>query len=348
MSDRTGADYPSPAMRVRLTGLLALALLAAACGGASGQTRNPLDNLPSDSAIRTNVTKASAPKPAEFPAAGGKTLQELSQTMSAGPSLAMASSQFDTGSDRVAFGVIGHDGRPVYGPTALYVAANPGAPASGPFVAPADVLLTDKRYRSKQAATAADPFVAVYGATSVPFPKSGRYAVLAATKAANGKLTGSGTTISVSTPAQDPIPRVGEMAPKVHTDTVATAKGDVSRIDTRDPPDDMHKVDFADVVGSKPVALLFATPQLCQSRVCGPVTDIAYQMEAKYGSDMDFIHQEVYVDNNPAKGLRDPLKRFGLHSEPWLFVVNKQGRITARLEGSIGVRQFEAAVKTGL
>jgi hypothetical protein len=29
-------------------------------------------------------------------------------------------------------------------------------------------------------------------------------------------------------------------------------------------------------------------------------------------------------------------------------VVNKQGRITARLEGSIGVQQFEAAVKSGL
>jgi hypothetical protein len=110
----------------------------------------------------------------------------------------------------------------------------------------------------------------------------------------------------------------------------------------------MHKVDFADVVGKKPVALLFATPQLCQSRVCGPVTDIEYQMEAKYGSEMDFIHQEVYVDNNPTKGLREPLKQFGLRSEPWLFVVNRQGRITARLEGSIGVRQFEAAIKTGL
>jgi hypothetical protein len=138
------------------------------------------------------------------------------------------------------------------------------------------------------------------------------------------------------------------MAPKVHTDTLAGAGGDVRKIDTRDPPDDMHKVDFADVVGHKPVALLIATPQLCQSRVCGPVTDIAYQMEAKYGSQMDFIHQEVYVDNNPAKGLRKPLQQFGLRTEPWLFVVNKQGRITARLEGSIGVRQFEAAVKSGL
>src|SRR5689334_13411957 len=333
----------------RLSGLLLAALAVAACGGSSGGSgRDPVQNVPSDNGIRAAVQGASSPAKSDFPAAKGKSLQELSQQLTAGPQVAMASSQFDTGPNRIAFGVIGQDGRPVYGPTALYVAPRPGAPAEGPYVAPADVLLTDARYRSKQAATAADPFVAVYGARGVPFAKSGRYAVLAATKQPNGKLAGSGTTITVAPASQDPIPRVGQKAPKVHTDTLASAGGDVRKIDTRDPPDDMHKVDFADVVGKKPVALLFATPQLCQSRVCGPVTDIAYQMEAKYGSQMDFIHQEVYVDNTPAKGLRKPLQQFGLRTEPWLFVVNKQGRITARLEGSIGVRQFEQAVKSGL
>jgi hypothetical protein len=336
-------------MRVRLPGLLALAAVLAACGSAANRpTRDPSLNLPTDNGIRAAVQKASDPTPAQFPSPSGKTLQQLASSLKAGPSLAMASSQFDSGAiNRMAFGVIGQDGRPIYGPTAIYVAKSPNAPAKGPYPAPADVLLTDARYRSKQAATAADPFVAVYGAPKVPFAKSGRYAVLAATKS-GGKVLGAGGTINVSTKAQDPIPKVGQMAPKVHTDTLATAKGVVSRIDTRDPPDDMHKVDFADVIGKKPVALLFATPQLCQSRVCGPVTDIEYQMEAKYGREMDFIHQEVYVDNTPAKGLREPLKQFGLRSEPWLFVVNKQGRITARLEGSIGVRQFEAAVKSGL
>ena len=119
----------------------------------------------------------------------------------------------------------------------------------------------------------------------------------------------------------------------MHTDTLETAKGDVAKIDTRVPPSDMHAVDFADVVGKKPVALLFSTPQLCQSRVCGPVTDMELQMKSKYGDQMDFIHQEVYVNNEINKGLRQPLKEFNLASEPWLFVVNAKGVITARLEG---------------
>jgi hypothetical protein len=110
----------------------------------------------------------------------------------------------------------------------------------------------------------------------------------------------------------------------------------------------MHKVDFADVVGKKPVALLFSTPQLCASRVCGPVTDMELQMQSKYGDKMTFIHQEVWQDNDTSKGLREPLRQFNLPTEPWLFVVNAKGVITARLEGSIGVQQFEDAVKSGL
>jgi hypothetical protein len=63
---------------------------------------------------------------------------------------------------------------------------------------------------------------------------------------------------------------------------------------------------------------------------------------------VEFIHQEVYEKNDPKKGLREPLKRLNLATEPWLFVVNKQGRITARLEGSFGLAAFEKALKTGL
>ncbi|WP_028059068.1 hypothetical protein [Candidatus Solirubrobacter pratensis] len=327
--------------------VLALALfLAAACGGSKASS-DPVQSVPDDNGVRAAVQNASAPAKGEFPSAAGKSLEQLANTIKAGPQLAMASSVFTVGQNRIAFGVIANDGVPVYGQTALYVAPSPDKPAEGPFTAPADVLLTEKRYRSKQAALTSDPFYAVYGA-HVPFSKSGRYAVLSATKTSGGALTGATATVDVVAKSADPIPEVGTKAPKVHTDTLASAKGDVTKIDTRQPPSDMHAVDFADVVGKKPVALLFSTPQLCQSRVCGPVTDIALQMKSSYGDRMDFIHQEVYVDNNAQKGLRKPLLEFHLQTEPWLFVVNKQGIITARLEGSIGVRAFENAVKTGL
>ncbi|RKQ93653.1 hypothetical protein C8N24_3524 [Solirubrobacter pauli] len=336
----------------RFVALLAavLALLVAACGGGGtpDEPKDPVQNVPEESGAREKVKVAVAPDEAEFPTADGKTLEQLASTMTAGPSLGMATSIFTTGEpSRMAFGVIGADGKPVYGPTAIYIAPTPTDPAEGPFVAPADVLLTDARYRSKQAATEQDPFAAIYAA-NVKFPKRGQYAVLSATKGADGKLIGATGQVQVSTAAADPIPQVGDKAPKVETDTLETTKGNQEILDTRVPPSDMHEVSFADVAGKEPVALLFATPQLCASRVCGPVADIALQLQAKYGKQMKFIHQEVYVDNDVSKGLREPLREFNLPSEPWLFVVDKSGKITARLEGSIGVQQFEDAIKTGL
>jgi uncharacterized MAPEG superfamily protein len=325
--------------------LVAASALLAGCGG--GASTDPTQSVPKTGGLQQRIRGASAPQRATFPKVKARTLQQVADSVGAsGASVALASSQIDVGTDRLAFGVIDDQGQPVYGQTAVYVAPRPNKRAAGPFLAPADVLLTQPRYRSKQAALAGDPFAAVYAA-QVSFPRPGKWDVLVTTLH-GGKLSAATAQVDVSPASADPIPRVGEHAPKVETDTMADARGNVANIDTRIPPDDMHKVSFSDVVGKKPVALLFATPQLCQSRVCGPVTDIAVQMEAKYGRRMAFIHQEVYKDNNPRRGLREPLIRFHLRTEPWLFVVNRQGIITARLEGSIGVRAFEQAIKTGL
>ena len=225
----------------------------------------------------------------------------------------MAGSVYTKGENRFAFGIIDSDGKAIYGPSAIYVAPAPNQPAQGPFAAPADVLLTQARYRSKQAATETDPFAAIYAA-QVKFSAPGTWAVLVMTRS-GGRLVGAPMRIQVKTKAQDTIPDVGESAPKVATDTLESLKGDKDLLDTRDPKTDMHS-NFADAVGKKPVALLFATPQLCVSRVCGPVADIALQMKAKYGKRMTFIHQEVWADNQLNSALRPPLQAFHVETEP--------------------------------
>jgi hypothetical protein len=329
----------------RASAVLACLTLAACGGGTSEPPADPIAQVPDTPGLREAVREAQTPDAASFPSAKGKTLQQLADLVRSGPQAALATSVLTKGENRFTFGVIGQDGKPIYGPTAVYLAPSPGEPAQGPFVAPADILLTQDRYKSKQAATEADPFAAVYAAR-VKFPAAGRFAVLVATRS-DGFLVGAPTQVEVKTKAAVKVPDVGEPAPRVATDTLDTVKGDERLLDTRDPPSDMH-ADFADVVGRKPVALLFATPQLCASRVCGPVADIALQLRAKYGKRMEFIHQEVWVDNDQQKGLRAPLQAFNVPTEPWLFVVDERGRITARLEGSFGVEAFEAAVKTAL
>ena len=331
---------------LRRVALVALVLAVAGCGGDGDPdaSEDPVARVPS--ALQEKVRAARDPRPSEVPAAEGKTLQRLADGLGGGPEMGLASSVFVAGREnRVAFGMIDENAGFLYGKTALYVARRPNARAKGPYGAPADVLVTDAPYRSRQAATESDPFAAVYSA-QVPLGKPGSYAVLAVTLI-DGDPVGAASEIDVITAAQDKVPAVGEPAPRVQTDTVASAGGDIEAIDTRRPTSDMH-ADFSKVVGSKPVALLFATPQLCQSRVCGPVVDVALQQRARYGDEVEFIHQEVYTDNDPSKGLRKPLQQFNLPTEPWLFVVGEDGRITARLEGSFGLDAVERALKTAL
>jgi hypothetical protein len=253
---------------------------------------------------------------------------------------------YTVGDNRLAFGVIDPTSGFVYGKTAVYVADRPGAKARGPFPAPADLLVTDPAYRSATAAGEDDVFAAVYE-TQVRLNRPGRASILAVTRIGD-KLAGASAQLNVVEPARDRIPRPGERPPAISTDTVQSVGGDIASIDTRRPHDDMHDTDFADVIGREPVALLFATPALCASKVCGPVVDIAAQLKAGYGDRVQFIHQEVYAGNDPAKGLRAPLRRFALRSEPWLFVFDRSGRVTARLEGSFGFAAFERALKSAL
>ena len=334
-------------MKRQVTALaVAVGLAIAGCGGGDDAPEDPVAQVPTG--LQENVREARDPRVSDFPATGGKTLQALANAIGGGgPEMGLASSVFVAGQpNRLAFGVIDSNAGFIYGKSAIYIARTPDSPAKGPYVAPADVLVTEAPYRSQQAATEADPFAAIYAA-QVPFGKPGKYVVMAVTLV-NGKPVAAPQQVQVVTPAQDKIPEAGEPAPKVETETVASAGGDVEAIDTRRPTSDMHKVSFADVVGKKPVALLFATPQLCQSRVCGPVVDVALQLRAKYGDRVDFIHQEVYTDNDPQKGLRKSLQEFNLQTEPWLFVVGEDGTITARLEGSFGQGAVEAALKTAL
>lgn len=332
--------------RVNRFACACVALLLAGCGASEDRDRARAPLAESSAALREQLQGATRSQASDFPAARGRSLRSVADVATAGTEVAMAGTVFTPGENRLAFGVIHPESGFVYGKTAVYVADSPDAKARGPFPAPADLLVTDPAYRSQTAATSDDVFAAVYE-TFVRFRRPGKQSILVLTRV-GGNLVGATSEITVVPTARDRIPRVGERPPAIETDTLESAAGDVASIETRLPPDDMHDVAFADVIGRKPVALLFATPALCASRVCGPVVDIALQLKTTYGERVQFIHQEVFVDNKPEKGLRAPLRAFALETEPWLFVFDRRGRVTARLEGSFGFDAVERALRSAL
>jgi hypothetical protein len=109
----------------------------------------------------------------------------------------------------------------------------------------------------------------------------------------------------------------------------------------------MHAADFADVLGRKPVVLVFATPQLCQTRVCGPVVDVAAQVRSET-KGVEFIHQEIYNENDLNKGFRPQVGAWRLPTEPWIFLIGADGRVKERFEGAVSVDELQRAVDADL
>ncbi len=282
--------------------LSACGFLLASCGG--GDDDGSALNERGGSAFDRAVAAAQKVSASDFPAPGRQTLSDLGKTVGE-VQLGLATMEFTPGKNRLAFGVLTSDNSSfIYGKSAVYIARTPEEVPEGPFPAPADPLVVEPAFRSRTAAAEKDSIAAIYAAEVDLRP--GRYAVLAVTKTPQG-LVGGGTFIRVK--RSSPVPAVGDRPPPIETETVASAAGNIESIETRIPEDDMHEESFADVIGKKPVVLLMATPALCQTRVCGPVTDIAAQLQKEYGDKATFIHQEVYEDNKVQNGLREPLRK---------------------------------------
>jgi hypothetical protein len=351
------------ALATTLCLLVLLVLTLAGCGGGSDDS--------SDSASTSEASRP-APPASAFPSAKGKTLGEVLEAAD-GPStlvISPAARAFYRGQSRYPFGVFERDRTQVPdAEVALYFARVPGRKAGagdkfsaaagspsakdterraldqqavGPFPARVESMQTQPAFQAQTTTSDPDAASVVY-VTDFDFPADGEWRIGALIKQ-DEELT-SALLPSAIVGGFKKIPQAGQKAPLIHTPTASDAGGDLSKITTRIPPDTQNKVDYADVLGKEPIVLLFATPQFCESRVCGPVVDVAEQVKQLYGDKVAFIHMEIYEDNDPSKSVRPQVSAFHLPSEPWLFAIGRDGRIRAEIEGAFGVEELTRVVK---
>jgi hypothetical protein len=335
---------------------LAFGAVLGGCGGSSASSNTSTTSQPEATATQpgpptsgpppavSELPAAEHPHAGQFPAIHGRTLTELARLVHSSAQFGAATGTFTPGTRRVAFALTTTSGAFIYAPTVVYLATSPSSHnVIGPFAAPADPTGVAPQYRSKQNAGPGG-IQAIYSA-QLPLSRAGTFTLLTLTRTSHGLIGAPG---EVAVAKSSPIPDVGQRPPDIATDTPSSVQGNLALLTTRLPPDDMHAVSFNQVLGKRPIALLFSTPQLCTSRVCGPVTDVAVSLEHEFAGRIAFIHEEVYVDNNPSKGLRPQMKAFHLQTEPWLFTINRKGLIAARLEGAFGVNEFRQALEAAL
>ena len=312
-----------------------------------------------------------APPASAFPSTEGRSLYQVLGQADAPTTLVLSPTgrAFDKGENRYGFGVFTRSKREQVtdAEIALYIAKAPppgelpkpsasgepagkqgrlaaalGNPAHGPYPARVESLETEPAFTSRTTADDPDSGKAVY-ATDIDFPSNGEWRIGAVIEE-DGKLTA--TVLPSAVVGQfNNVPKVGERPPAINTPTLESVGGDRGKLTTRIPPEAMNEADFRDVLGKKPIVLLFATPQFCQSRVCGPIVDVAAQVQRDYGDQAEFIHMEIFNDNDPGKGVRPQVRAFGLPSEPWLFVIDKNGVIRTGVEGAFSVGELTRAVR---
>jgi hypothetical protein len=280
--------------------------------------------------------------PTEFPSPGGRRLAELWHGVGSDLELAPGTRALEPGLNRFGFALFDRARRPIGGAsTALYVSDGRSGKVEGPFPTRAESLAVPPAFQSRTVASDPDAAVSLYVA-ELPLERPGRHQVMAVAKL-DDRLVAT-KPIPVDVLRDTPVPEVGERAPRVSTPTVASTAGAIDLLETRVPPDSMHEVDLAEVLGRRPVVLVFATPALCSSRVCGPVVDVAEQVKADHGDEAAFIHMEIYERNRVEAGLRPQVKAWRLPTEPWAFVIDRRGRIAARLEGAFSARELDEAL----
>jgi hypothetical protein len=351
----------APRLAPALLCLLATGVLIGGCGSDSGS---------GESTAGPGGTAESRPAPpkSEFPRPEGRSLREVLKAADGPAELAVEPSAvvFYPGRNRYPFEVFERDRTPISdAEVAIYCAKvpqpKPGArsksgnrgpvakaeaqaldePAIGPFPAKVESLATDPRFRART--TSEDPGAAgVVYSTELNFPGEGEWRIAAIVKE-EGELKGAILAGAVVGEFKK-VPKPGQKAPVIHTPTAQDAGGALSKITTRIPPDTQNKVDYADALGKEPIVLLFATPQFCQSRVCGPVVDVAEQAKHEYGDKAAFIHMEIYNENDPGKEVRPQVRKFHLPSEPWLFAIDRHGTVRDAVEGAFGLKLMHAAV----
>ncbi len=159
------------------------------------------------------------------------------------------------------------------------------------------------------------------------------------------------------------VPAPGEAAPRTRNPVAASAETPIEAIDSRSGPAGLaeladpllHRESVAALIADgRPGVVIVSTPAFCVSKFCGPLTDIVSEVAGEYATgsaaerSMGFVHIEVW--HSFEKNQVNPSAvewisaRGAAGNEPWIFLIDRTGRITQRWDNLVS----EAALRQGV
>ena len=150
---------------------------------------------------------------------------------------------------------------------------------------------------------------------------------------------------------------IGSKAPASMNRTIETAAGLEELSSAHEPDPDLYTTSIANALNQgRPTMVVFSTPAFCTSATCGPQVETVSEVQGKYGDRASFIHVEVYdnpheVQGDLDKAITSPIMdEWGLTSVPewtnesWVFVMDREGKVTARFEAYSTATELEDAL----
>jgi hypothetical protein len=191
--------------------------------------------------------------------------------------------------------------------------------------------------------------------TTVTFDCSGDWGVEVTVHQASGDAT---ARVAFNVLPTTTTPAIGATAPKADTPTATDATG-IAAISTDPQPDpDFYRLTITQAITSgKPSLIVFATPAFCQTRTCGPTLQLIKTAAAPFKGQVNMVHVEPYLMHQTSSGLQPVLDSngalqivpavyiYGLQNEPFTFVVDAAGKVSAEFEGIVGNDELTAALQ---
>ncbi len=323
-------------IRSRLAALLGLALLSAACSTAGGSGAPSSAAAPSGSGESCVAT----PPPSGTPDGWDVAAQQPSIL----PVVITPGAATACGPTRLMFSFLDAQNRPAAAPDRTVdvrlfdLGADPATPV---IEGPATFIW------------AIEPTTGIY-VMDADFPTSGLYGAELTTAIADAAPETIRLTFEVQ--PESSVVSVGDAAPASDTPTLADVDGDVTAISTDDQPvEAFYETSVADALAAKePFVLAFATPKFCATAQCGPTLDRLKPIAAAH-PDLTFINVEPY-QLEEADGTLQPVLTDGqltpaaattewrLPAEPWVFVVDGDGIVTASYMLIFSDEELESAI----
>ena len=157
-----------------------------------------------------------------------------------------------------------------------------------------------------------------------------------------------GVTTTVQVKGDGSTPAVGSPAPA----SVNKTSRDVDSLDrlttAPSPDEDLYRMTIREALASGlPTVVSFATPGFCQTATCGPQVEVLSAVKERHRGRANFIHVEVFdnpheIQGDISKARQAPsVDEWGLPTEPWTFIVDADGAVSAKFEAFVTAEEIE-------